>query len=36
LTFVRDDFAHKQLLGLGEFAAEHWNPVLKKEGVTGG
>jgi len=32
--FVRDDFAHKELLGLGEFAAEHWNPVLKKEGVT--
>ena len=27
--FVRDDFAHKELLGLGEFAAEHWNPVLK-------
>lgn len=32
--FIRDDFAHKELLGLGEFAAEHWNPVLKKEGVT--
>src|ERR1700736_4700331 len=32
--FVRDDFAHKELLGLGEFAAEHWNPVLKQEGVT--
>src|SRR6266852_8614217 len=32
--FVRDDFAHKELLALGEFAAEHWNPVLKKEGVT--
>ncbi len=32
--FVRDDFAHKELLGLGEFAAEHWNPKLKEEGVT--
>jgi predicted TIM-barrel fold metal-dependent hydrolase len=32
--FVRDDFDHKEILGLGNFAAEHWNPVLKKEGVT--
>src|SRR6266853_1869307 len=32
--FLRDDFTHKEMLGLGEFAAEHWNPVLKKEGVT--
>jgi len=32
--FVRDDFAHQELLGLGEFAAEHWNPKLKEEGVT--
>src|ERR1700694_5496037 len=29
--FVRDDFDHKELLGLGEFAAEHWNPKLKEE-----
>src|SRR6516225_3593807 len=27
--FVRDDFNHKELLGLGEFAAQHWNPALK-------
>ncbi|HYM01844.1 MAG TPA: hypothetical protein VET85_02795, partial [Stellaceae bacterium] len=32
--FVRDDFEHKELLGLGEFAAQHWNPKLKEEGVT--
>src|SRR5499427_1903275 len=32
--FVRDDFAHKELLGLGDFAAQHWNPKLKDEGVT--
>ncbi len=32
--FVRDDFDHKELLGLGDFAAEHWNPKLKEEGVT--
>jgi len=30
--FVRDDFEHKELLGLGEFASEHWNPKLKEEG----
>jgi predicted TIM-barrel fold metal-dependent hydrolase len=29
--FVRDDFDHKELMGLGEFAAEHWNPKLKEE-----
>jgi len=28
--FVRDDFDHKELLGLGEFASQHWNP--KNEG----
>jgi hypothetical protein len=22
--FVRDDFDHKELLGLGKFASEHW------------
>src|SRR5215468_11717202 len=27
--FVRDDFDHKELLGLGQFASEHWNPALK-------
>ena len=32
--FLRDDFAHEAILGLGEFAAEHWNPKLKEEGVT--
>src|SRR5579863_1031936 len=32
--FVRDDFNHKELLGLGDFAAQHWNPKLKEEGVT--
>src|SRR5215469_18069225 len=32
--FIRDDFEHKELLGLGDFAAEHWNPKLKEEGVT--
>ena len=29
--FVRDDFDHKELLGLGDYAAEHWNPKLKDE-----
>src|SRR5262249_1771261 len=24
--FVRDDFRHEELLGLAQFAAEHWNP----------
>jgi uncharacterized protein len=32
--FVRDDFDHKELLGLGEFASEHWNPKMKEEGVS--
>jgi uncharacterized protein len=32
--FVRDDFDHKELMGLGEFAAEHWNPQMKQEGVS--
>ena len=27
--FVRDDFDHRELLGLAEFAGEHWNPQLK-------
>src|SRR5205085_1557764 len=32
--FIRDDFNHPELLGLGNFAAEHWNPKLKEEGIT--
>ena len=32
--FVRDDFDHKELLGLNDFAAEHWNPKIKdREGA---
>src|SRR6516165_6251703 len=27
--FIRDDFDHKELLGLNDFAAEHWNPKIK-------
>src|SRR6266404_2677166 len=30
--FVRDDFDHKELLDLGEFASQHWNPKMKEEG----
>ena len=30
--FVRDDFDHKQLLGLAEFASQHWNPKMKAGG----
>ena len=33
--FVRDDFDHKELLGLNEFAAEHWNPDIKQETSPG-
>jgi len=32
--FVRDDFDHKELLGLRQFASEHWNPELKEEGIS--
>ncbi len=32
--FVRDDFDHKELLDLGEFASQHWNPKMKEEGVS--
>jgi hypothetical protein len=32
--FVRDDFDHKELLDLGKFASEHWNPKMKDEGVS--
>lgn len=28
--FLRDDFPHDMILGLAEFAAEHWNPKLKE------
>src|SRR5229473_6700088 len=31
--FVRDDFDHKELLGLGDFASQHWNPKMKEEGL---
>jgi predicted TIM-barrel fold metal-dependent hydrolase len=31
--FVRDDFDHKDLLGLAAYASQHWNPKLKDEGV---
>jgi uncharacterized protein len=32
--FVRDDFEHKELLGLAQFAGENWNPKLKEEGMS--
>jgi predicted TIM-barrel fold metal-dependent hydrolase len=32
--FVRDDFEHKELLDLGKFAGEHWNPKMKEEGMS--
>jgi uncharacterized protein len=32
--FVRDDFDHKELLGLGDFASQHWNPKMKEEGLS--
>ena len=32
--FVRDDFDHKELLGLADFASQHWNPKMKGEGVS--
>jgi predicted TIM-barrel fold metal-dependent hydrolase len=31
--FVRDDFDHKDLLGLAAYASQHWNPKLSEEGV---
>ena len=33
--FVRDDFDHKELLGLNDFAAEHWNPKIKDRDPAG-
>src|SRR5499433_1104422 len=32
--FVRDDFKHEELLGLAQFASQHWNPKMKEEGVS--
>jgi predicted TIM-barrel fold metal-dependent hydrolase len=32
--FVRDDFNHQGILRLGEFAAQHWNPKMKEEGIS--
>ena len=32
--FVRDDFDHKELLGLAQFAAQHWNPALKGDDTS--
>src|SRR5499426_3459501 len=32
--FIRDDFDHKELLGLGDFASQHWNPKMQEEGLT--
>ena len=32
--FVHDDFKQEGLLGLGQFAAENWNPSLKPEQLT--
>src|SRR5262249_3771059 len=32
--FIRDDFDHKELLGLGDFASQHWNPKMKEEGLS--
>jgi uncharacterized protein len=32
--FVRDDFNHDELLGLGKFASEHWNPKMKETGMS--
>jgi uncharacterized protein len=31
---LRDDFNHDELLGLGKFASEHWNPKMKQEGMS--
>ncbi|PPQ26246.1 amidohydrolase family protein [Rhodopila globiformis] len=33
LHFVRDDYSYEGLLGLGHWAAENWNPAMKKEAV---
>ena len=31
LHFVRDDYRSKGILGLAKYAAENWNPAMKKE-----
>src|SRR3981189_1899756 len=31
---VGDAFDHKELLGLADFASQHWNPKMKEEGVS--
>ncbi|WFU44647.1 hypothetical protein QA640_20670 [Bradyrhizobium sp. CB82] len=28
------DFDHKELLGLADFASQHWNPKMKEEGIS--
>jgi len=33
LHFVRDDYSFKGLTGLAHYAAENWNPAMKKEAV---
>jgi predicted TIM-barrel fold metal-dependent hydrolase len=33
LHFVRDDYSFEGLLGLAHYAAENWNPAMKKEAV---
>ncbi len=33
LHFVRDDYKFEGLLGLAQYAAEHWNPAMNKEAV---
>ena len=33
--FIRDDFDHKELLGLNDFASEHWNPKIKEQTSPG-
>ena len=32
--FLRNDFAHEEILGIGQFAADHWNPKLKETELT--
>jgi predicted TIM-barrel fold metal-dependent hydrolase len=32
--FIRDDFSHEGLLGLGNYAMEHWNPAMAATPMT--
>lgn len=32
--FVRDDFTRDRMLNLGRYAAEHWNPAMKRTPMT--